>query len=259
MRAVSWNVNSLRTRLERVHGFLERHSPDLLCLQETKTTDENFPRESFEEAGYQLAIHGQKTYNGVALISKLPLEDVQIGFPGDPIPEQARVISATVGGVRFINVYIVNGKEVGSDKFEIKLAWLDALIAWLKKDHDPAQPIMILGDFNIAPEDRDVHDPDAWRGKVHFSEPEHARLKEMQQWGLTDLYRLHEEAAEKYSWWDYRGMAFRFGKGLRIDLALGTAPVVECCSGAEIDRDERKQGSWEAKPSDHAPLIINLA
>ena len=258
MRAVTWNVNSLRTRQERVLGFLERHAPDLVCLQETKCEDAKFPREAFEEAGWQLAVHGQKTYNGVALLSRLPLEEVRCGFPGDPVAEEARVISATVGGVRWINAYVINGKEVGSDKYARKLAWLDALAAWLREAHDTAEPLVLLGDYNIAPEDRDVHDPEEWRDRILFSGPEHQRLAELTNWGLKDLFRLHEKDGGHYSWWDYRSMAFRFGKGLRIDLTLGTAPVAARCTGSWIDREERRQGDWEAKPSDHAPVVLDL-
>ena len=150
MRAVTWNVNSLRPRMERVLGFLQREEPDLVCLQETKCTDEQFPREPFEEAGWHLAVHGQKTYNGVALLSREPLEDVRNGFPGDPIPEQARVISATVGGIRWIDAYVVNGKALDSDKFPIKMAWLDALTAWLRDEHDPAQPLVLETDYVVT-------------------------------------------------------------------------------------------------------------
>ena len=194
MRAVTWNVNSLRTRLERVQGFLGRHEPDLLCLQETKCTDELFPRAVFEDAGWQVAVHGQKTYNGVALLSREPLEDVVVGFPGDPAPEQARVISASVGGVRWINVYVVNGKEVGSDKYALKLAWLDALTAWLRDAHDPADPLVMLGDFNIAPDDRDVHDPEEWRDRILFSGPEHERYSFNAQVGAKDLRETYLHA-----------------------------------------------------------------
>jgi len=259
MRAISWNVNSLRTRLERVLGLLERHQPDLLCLQETKVTDEQFPREALAACGYQAAIHGQKTYNGVALLSRDALEDVQIGFPGDPVAEEARVISARLGGIRFVNVYVINGKEVGCDKFLRKMGWLDALTVWLQSLREQGEEVVVLGDFNIAPDDRDVYDPDGWRGKIHFSEPEHQKLAAMTALGLEDLYRLHHQEAGLYSWWDYRGGAFPRDHGLRIDLALGTQEAVRRCTASEIDRDERKKGSWEAKPSDHAPLLVDFA
>jgi len=259
MRAISWNVNSLRTRLERVVGLLDRHQPDLLCLQETKVTDEQFPHEAIQACGYQAAIHGQKTYNGVALLSRQPLEDVQIGFPGDPVAEEARVISARLGGLRFVNVYVINGKEVGCDKFQRKMAWLDALTTWLQSRREQGEELVVLGDFNIAPDDRDVYDPEGWRGKIHFSEPEHQKLAALTALGLEDLYRLHHQEAGLYSWWDYRGGAFPRDHGLRIDLALGSQEAVRRCTGSEIDREERKKGNWEAKPSDHAPLLVDFA
>lgn len=259
MRAISWNVNSLRTRLERVLGVLERHQPDLLCLQETKVTNEQFPHQALAEVGYKAVVHGQKTYNGVALLSKVGLEDVQLGFPNDPVAEEARVISAKLGGLRFVNLYVINGKEVGCDKYVRKMAWLDALNQWLGELRAQGDEMVVLGDFNIAPEDRDVYDPDGWRGKIHFSEEEHERLTTMQALGLEDLYRLHHDQAGLYSWWDYRGGAFPRDHGLRIDLALGSPAAVSRCTGSEIDRDERKKGTWEAKPSDHAPVIVDFS
>lgn len=258
MRAISWNVNSLRTRMERVLGVLERHRPDLLCLQETKVQDEDFPHQALAEVGYQAAVFGQKTYNGVALLSREPLEDVRCGFPGDPAPEQARVISCRSGEVRWINLYVINGKEIGSDKFQLKMAWLTALHRWITTEFSPTEPLVLLGDFNIAPEDRDVHDPDQWRGKIHCSKQERDQLAALQQWGLVDLLRLHQQEAGLYSWWDYRGGAFSRDLGLRIDLALGTQTAAARCQGARLDREERKKGAREAKPSDHVPLLVDL-
>ena len=258
MRAISWNVNSLRTRLERTVGVLERHQPDLLCLQETKVQDADFPHAAMEELGYQAAVHGQKTYNGVALISKKPLEDVRNGFDGDPAPEQARVISCVLDGVRWINVYVINGKQLGTDKFALKMEWMTALRTWMEKEFSPDDPLVILGDFNIAPEERDVHEPDLWRNKIHFSADEHAQLKGFTDWGLQDLYRKHHQDAGLFSWWDYRGGAFPRDLGLRIDLALGTPAALDRCTAASMDREERKKGDWESKPSDHIPVIVDL-
>ncbi len=258
MKAVSWNVNSVRTRFERVLGFLNRHQPDLLCLQETKVVNEDFPSQALEEKGWLVHTHGQKTYNGVALISKAPLENVSCGFPGDHIPEQARVIHGTLDGVRFINVYVVNGKEVGCDKYAMKLEWLDNLHQWMAKEFADDTPTVILGDFNIVPEDRDIWDPEGWHEKILCSTPERQRLQNILTLGFEDLHRLHTQEAGIYTWWDYRGGAFGRGFGMRIDLALGNAAAVGLCSGVEVDRDERKKGDWEAKPSDHAPLIVNL-
>lgn len=258
MRAISWNVNSLRTRFERVVAVLDRHRPDLLCLQETKVQDDDFPHQAFTELGYVSHAHGQKTYNGVALIGKEGIEDVVHGFPGDPCPEQARVISCTMGGVRWINVYVLNGKEVGCDKFELKMAWLTALRAWIADCCSPEEAVVVLGDFNIAPDDRDVHDPDKWRGKIHFSPQEHAQLQGFRDWGFTDLYRLQHAQGGLYSWWDYRGGGFERDHGLRIDLALGTPPARARCTGTHLDREERAPGEDGDKPSDHVPLLVDV-
>ncbi|HEX9794125.1 MAG TPA: exodeoxyribonuclease III [Planctomycetota bacterium] len=259
MKVITWNVNSIRTRLERTKALLARHQPDLLCLQETKTTDDVFPAAEFEALGYRCAVHGQKTYNGVALLAREPLQDVACGFPGDPIPEQARVIGATLGGVRVLDLYVVNGSAPDSAKFAVKMAWLDALRTWIEREHDPAQALLLVGDFNVAPEDRDVHDPEKWRGKIHCSDAERAHFRGLLDWGLQDLLRLHDASADVHTWWDYRMGAFHRGWGLRIDLALGTAAVAARCTAVEIDRDERKATSGEGKPSDHAPVIVTLA
>lgn len=260
MRIVTWNVNSLRTRLERVLGLLERHQPDLLCLQETKVTDDAFPHAELAAAGWRAETHGQKTYNGVALIVRkgVELTEVQRGFPGDPAPEQARVIGARLGSMRVLNLYVVNGQEVGSEKYALKLRWLDALNAWLRDAFDPAQPLVLVGDFNVAPRDEDVHDPAAWKDQVLCSEPERARLRALQAWGLADLFRLHHQGPDHHTWWDYRGGAFARGHGLRIDLALGTQIAAAACAAVRIDRDERKQGEWASKPSDHAPVLADF-
>lgn len=261
MRVVSWNVNSVRTRLDRLLGLLARHSPDLVCLQETKVEDAGFPHPALEAVGYRAETFGQKTYNGVALLVKhgVILTEVGRGFPGNPIPEQARVIHARCGGIHFVNLYVVNGQEVGSEKFALKLLWLDALTAWLRERFRADLPLVLLGDFNVAPTDLDVHDPDAWRDHVLCSPAERARLDALLQWGTQDLFRLHEPGPGHYSWWDYRAGAFARGHGLRIDLALGTPAAAALCDAARLDREERKQGDWESKPSDHAPLLLDFA
>lgn len=260
MRVITWNVNSIRTRMDRVLGLLERHRPDLLCLQETKAEDGKFPHAELAAAGWIAVTHGQKTYNGVAMVARAgaALAEVRRGFPGDPAPEQARAISATVGGIRFLNLYVVNGQAVGSEKYALKLRWLDALLAWLRDEHDPAAPLVLLGDFNVAPADEDVHDPGAWRGEVLCSEPERERLRALSAWGLSDLFRRRHAGAGYHTWWDYRGGAFARGHGLRIDLILGTPPAAEACQAVLIDREERKQGAWESKPSDHAPVLADF-
>ena len=258
MKIISWNINSMRPRMARLAALLERHQPDVLCLQETKVQDELFPVEAVEEMGYQATFFGQKTYNGVALLTREEPTDVSRGFPDDPIPEQARAIAGTVGGIRVVNLYVVNGQALDSPKFPIKLAWLDALAAWIEEQHSPAEPLIMVGDFNIAPDDRDVHDPAKWSGKVHASEPERQRLAGLVDWGFVDLHRRHTEEPGVYTWWDYRFGAFHRGWGLRIDLALGTATVAERLVEVGIDREERKKSTGEGSPSDHAPLIVTL-
>lgn len=258
MKIFTWNVNSIRTRLERVLGVLERHQPDLLCLQETKVTDELFPHEALAEVGYQAAVHGQKTYNGVALLSREPLKDVVNGFDDNPAPEQARVISCNFGGIRVINAYVVNGKDLGTPHYELKLRWLDALSNWIEANHSPDQPLLLLGDFNIIPEDRDCWDAEYWDGRILNSHPEKQALQRLLDWGLHDLFRDHNTDDDQFTWWDYRAGRFPRGHGLRIDLTLGTDAVRKMCQSSEIDRDERKKGKWEAKPSDHAPVLVTL-
>lgn len=260
MRAVTWNVNSVRTRLERLLGVLERHRPDLVCLQETKAEDAVFPHAAIEAAGYRAATFGQKTYNGVAMLTRAGVEltDTGRGFPGDPIPEQARVMHGLCGGIRFVNLYVVNGEAVGTEKYALKLRWLDALAVWLR-DHQRADaPLVLLGDFNVAPADLDVHEPEAWREQVLCTTRERLRLGVLLAWGTRDLFRLHEPGPGHYSWWDYRGGAFARNNGLRIDLALGTPGAAARCTAAALDREERHQGAWESKPSDHVPLLLDF-
>lgn len=249
MKIASWNVNSIRSRQDRALAWLARHEPDVLAIQETKVTDDKFPRAPFEDAGYHVEVFGQKTYNGVALVSRAPAEDVVRGLPDDDEDAQRRLIAGTFGGVRVVNVYVPNGKDVESDKFPYKLDWLKRLRSFLD-GFDPSDDLVLLGDFNIAPDERDLHDPEAWRGKVHFHPKEHAALAELRDWGLTDLFRVHHEEAGRFSWWDYRRLAFPRNAGLRIDLILGTASMHAACKACDIDRDERKG----KLPSDHAPV-----
>lgn len=258
MKIITWNINSIRARLPRLLALLERHRPDVLCLQEIKATEDQFPYAALEDAGYHAAVWGQKTYNGVALLAREPLQGVSRGFLGNPAADQARVLAADVMGLRIINLYVINGQEVGSDAYALKLAWLDALAAWLEQAHDPEQPLLLAGDFNIIPEDRDAHDPERWRGQVLFSDAELQRLKRLLSWGLLDLQRVLSDGGEIYSWWDYRFGAFHKGWGLRIDLLLGTRAVARRCQLVEVDREERKKSSGEGNPSDHAPVIAIL-
>lgn len=263
LKIITWNVNSIRPRLERTQALLERHAPDVLCLQEIKVEDEAFPREELEALGYHATVYGQKTYNGVAILTREPLEDVAKSFPGNPVPDEARVLGGTVAvgsseSLRLLNLYVVNGQAVGTDKYERKLDWLDALIRWLSESHDPGAPLLLVGDFNIAPEARDVHDPEQWDGKVLCSEAERERLRSLLDWGLRDLHRVFTDKGGLYTWWDYRMGAFHRGWGLRIDLGLGTVPVVNRLREVQIDRDERKKSTGEGNPSDHAPVIFNF-
>jgi len=252
MKLATWNVNSLKVRLAHVQDWLLEHQADVLCLQETKTEDANFPLPELQQAGYQVIFSGQKTYNGVAIISKLAMTDVQYGLPNfEDI--QKRMIAATVNGVRVVCVYVPNGESLDSDKYQYKLAWLAALQAWLKDEMQRYPKLALLGDYNIAPEDRDVHDPAAWEGKVLVSEPERAAFKGLQQLGLRDAFRLFEQPEKSFSWWDYRMMGFRRNHGLRIDHILLSATVE--CSACSIDKVPRKL----ERPSDHTPVLAEIS
>jgi exodeoxyribonuclease III len=258
MKLVTWNVNSVKTRLARTKGLLLRHRPDVLALQELKVSDELFPSPEFQELGYRVAVHGEAGRNGVALLSRGSMADVAESFAGDPIPDQARVVAATIDGIRVVNLYVVNGRAVGTSDYALKLRWLDALGAWIRAEHDARDPLLIVGDFNVAPEDRDVHDPELWRGSNLCSGAERERVGDLLDWGLVDLLRMHQSGPGPFTWWDYRAGAFHRGWGLRIDLALGTSVVAERCTEVLVDRDERKPTFGEGKPSDHAPLVVNL-
>jgi exodeoxyribonuclease III len=250
MKLAAWNVNSLKVRLPQLLDFLATRQPDVVCLQETKLEDTNFPKAELEAAGYQVAFSGQKTYNGVALLAKTPLADVQTGIPGFG-DEQKRVIAATTGDARIICVYVPNGQSVDSDKYQYKLEWLGALTAWLKAELARHPQLAVLGDFNIAPEDRDVHDPVAWKDQVLCSEPEREAFRQLLALGLKDSFRLFDQPEKIFSWWDYRMMGFRRNHGLRIDHVLLSAPLAAVCSESSIDRDMRKL----ERPSDHAPAM----
>ncbi len=251
MKIVTWNVNSLKVRLEQVQNWLSENQPDVLCLQETKTEDKNFPLAELQQAGFQVVYSGQKTYNGVAIISKHALTDVQYGLPFFE-DQQKRMIAATTNGVRVVCVYIPNGESLESDKYQYKLAWLKALLAWLKDELKRHPRLALLGDYNIAPEDRDVHDPVQRAGNVLVSEPERAAFKALQNLGLRDAFRLFEQAEKSFSWWDYRMMGFRRNHGLRIDHILISAGLN--CSKCSIDKTPRKL----ERPSDHTPVWADI-
>ncbi len=253
MQIATWNVNSLKVRLPQLLDWLPVNQPDVICLQETKLTDDAFPVTDIVSAGYHVAFSGQKTYNGVALISKSPLMDINAGIPGF-VDEQKRVLAATVDGVRVICVYIPNGQSIDSDKYQYKLAWLDALIEWLKSEMRRYPRLVLTGDYNIAPEDRDVHDPAAWEGNVLVSPPERERFQALQALGLQDAFRLFEQPEKSFSWWDYRAAGFRRNLGLRIDHILLSSELARHCKSCVIDKAPRKL----ERPSDHTPVIAEL-
>ncbi len=253
MDIATFNVNSVRARLEGLTRWLEEARPDAVCLQETKCVDAQFPRQQLEDLGYHVAVHGQKTYNGVAILSRAPLEDVSRGIAGLDDP-QARVISASTLGLRLRCLYVPNGSEVGSDKYRYKLAWLDALLAELA-GCDPGSPLVLCGDFNIAPDDRDLWDPDGWRERILCSTPERQRFQLLLDWGLHDAQRLLSDEPGLYTWWDYRGGAYWRGKGMRIDHFLVSEPLVGRCAALLVQRRVRQR----KRPSDHAPVVLTLA
>lgn len=255
MKIASWNVNSLNVRLPHLLQWLEAFAPDVVGLQETKLEDAKFPAEALRAAGYEIAFAGQKTYNGVALLTRRGrLEDVQVGIPGFD-DAQRRVIAATVDGVRIVNLYVVNGQDVGSDKYDYKLRWLEAVHDWLAADLGRWPEMVVLGDFNIAPDDRDVHDPLLWNdGHILTSRAERAALARIAALGFHDGFRLHHPQPGVFSWWDYRQAAFRRDLGLRIDLTLVSSPLQHAVVEAGIDREPR---TWE-RPSDHAPAWVRL-
>lgn len=254
MKLATWNVNSLKVRLPQVLEWLAAREPDIVCLQETKLEDKAFPRMEFEAAGYHAAFAGQKTYNGVAILSRLPLGDVEIGIPGFN-DEQQRLISATIGGTRIVCGYFPNGQSVGSDKYDYKLRWIEALTRWLCDETARHTRLALLGDYNIAPEERDVYDPKAWEGQVLFSGPERAAFRRLLDLGLKDAFRLFEQPEKTYTWWDYRMMAFRRNMGLRIDHILLSAELAGMCTSCTVDKEARKV----ERPSDHAPVVAELA
>ena len=253
MKLATWNVNSLKVRLPHLQDWLAREQPDVVCLQETKLEDSKFPAAELEVAGWRCAYSGQKTYNGVAILSRAPATDLTLGIPGFA-DEQKRVIAGTVDGVRVVCVYIPNGQSVDSDKYRYKLAWLEALTAWLRDELQRYPDLALLGDYNIAPEDRDVHDPAAWKDQVLCSEPERAAFRGLQALGLKDSFRLFDQPEGSFSWWDYRMNAFKRRMGLRIDHILLGEHLAPRCKAARIDVEPRKL----ERPSDHAPVIAEI-
>jgi exodeoxyribonuclease-3 len=255
VRLVTWNVNSLKARLERVEDWLATVQPDVVCMQETKLADSAFPAMTFHAMGYETAHFGEGRWNGVAILSKVGLDDVVAGF-GDGADEdpEARLLWATCGGVRVANVYVPNGRGLEEDHYQYKLAWLERLRARIADTVDPADPFVICGDFNIAPDDRDVYDPADFIGATHVSPPEREALGRLLDLGLVDVFRQHYDASGLFSWWDYRAGNFHKGKGMRIDLVLATAALAAGSTSVLIDRNARKGKS----PSDHAPVDVDL-
>lgn len=261
MKLATWNVNSLKVRLPHVLDWLAANPVDVLCLQETKQQDEDFPQQELLAAGYHSVFSGQKTYNGVAILSRAPVSDVQMGIPAlrpgsgqDFTDEQKRMIAATINDVRVVCVYVPNGQSVDSDKYYYKLGWLNALRNWLQEELKRYPKLVVLGDYNIAPEDRDVHDPVVWQGNVLVSEAERIHFQNLIKLGLRDSFRLFEQAEKSFTWWDYRMMAFRRNHGLRIDHILISEPLVVQCKACVIDKAPRKL----ERPSDHTPVVLEL-
>ncbi|MBL9078150.1 MAG: exodeoxyribonuclease III [Planctomycetes bacterium] len=254
MKITTWNVNGLRARLTHIVDFLRAHEPDVLCLQETKVPDELFPREPIEDQGYDVALFGQKGYNGLAILSRLPLADVVRGLPDDPPDAERRVLAATTGGLRVLNLYVPNGQEVGCDKYRFKLDWFRRLRAFLDAAYAATEPIVVVGDFNVTLDDRDVHDPAWWREKILCSTPERQALRAVLAFGLDDALRRHHAEAGIYTWWHYTaGAAFK-DDGLRIDYVLTSRAVTTRCTDVIVHKDLRLQKS----PSDHVPVTAVL-
>lgn len=259
MKVVTWNVNSVRARCERVYQWIKRHQPDVVCLQETKCVDGAYPRREFELLGYSSIFHGQKSYNGVAILSPHPIHDVFKGFVdlGEGEDPQARLIAGTIQGVRIISAYVPNGGRVGTTPFDYKLAWLERLRAqYLDVHHDPAEDLLLCGDFNVAPEDEDVWDADFWRDSIICHEDARAALERVTSFGLHDTFRQHHpDKTRAFSWWDYTPSSLKLNRGVRIDFVLATESMRQRCTHASIDLEEREQ----EKPSDHAPVLATFS
>jgi exodeoxyribonuclease-3 len=250
MIIASWNVNSLNVRLPHVLDWLAKQKPDVLCIQETKLTDEKFPKSELEDAGYHCEFFGEKAYNGVAILSRSTPDAVQKGFPDEVASDSKRFLEIRLGSLRIIDVYIPNGQAVGSDKFHYKLKWIERLKVYLNNHHDPQGMTVICGDFNVALENRDVYNPEELTGQILFSDEEKNAVNTLKDWGFVDTFRQHNEESGLYTWWDYRMMAFRRKMGMRIDHIWATAPLAQNCKRSWVDVEPRKL----EKPSDHAPV-----
>ncbi len=257
MKIATWNINSVRAREARLVAWLAKTAPDVICLQETKTEDAGFPETALRAAGYHAVLFGQKSYNGVAIAARaaLAIDDVARGLGDDEPDDEARVIAATVAGIRIVCAYVPNGQDLGTEKYTYKLAWYRRLRRYLDRTATPATPLILCGDFNVTSDDKDVWSPAAWAGKIHCSPDERAALAEVLGFGLIDLFRVHAPEGGVYSWWDYRGIAFFKNQGLRIDYVYATQPVAARCTACVIDRDARKGQD----ASDHAPVIATIS
>ena len=253
MKIATWNVNSLKVRLSHVLDWGEEHQLDIIALQETKVTDDKFPAAAITQAGYRVVYAGQKTYNGVAILSRSTPGEVQTDIAGLEDPDR-RILAATIDGVRVINLYVVNGREVGSEKYAHKLRWLEAVTEFVRAELERFERLVVLGDFNIAPQDRDVHDPLAWHEKILCSSPERAALGRLLDTGLHDTFRLFEQEENSFSWWDYRAAGFRRNLGLRIDLILASREMTGRCAACSIDKAPRRL----ERPSDHTPVMAQF-
>ena len=254
MKLVTWNINSIRARTQRLVGWLDANRPDVVCLQETKVEDAQFPIEAIEKLGYRAVMFGQKSYNGVAILSTAELTDVTRGFGDDPADDEARVIAATTHGIRVVDVYVPNGQDLTSDRYPYKLAWFGRLRDFLARTTSPDQPVVVCGDMNVTADDQDVWSPEAWRGQIHCSPPEREALAGMRAWGLDDVFRVLRPEGGVWSWWDYRGVSFFKDQGLRIDHILTSKVLTAKCSACVIDRAARKGQD----ASDHAPVVATF-
>ena len=255
MKIATWNVNSINIRLPVLLEWLGKTQTDVICLQETKCVDESFPYQAINEAGYQTAFFGQKSYNGVAILSKHEIEDVQKGFHDDDDEQPKRLIAGTVNGVRLVNTYIPNGSELWTDKFTFKLDWLQRLRRFFDETCDKGRDVLLCGDFNVAPDELDVWSVPVWEGKLHFSRPERAAIHHVKQWGFVDVFRKLNPDAKEYSWWDYREGSWQRNRGLRIDHIWTSPSLADKCTGCWIDKEPRAL----EKPSDHTPVIAEFA
>jgi exodeoxyribonuclease-3 len=255
MKIATWNVNSINVRMPQLLGWLETANIDVICFQETKTVDENFPIDAIRQAGYDAEFMGQKSYNGVAIISKFPITDVQKNFLDDDDESPKRMIAGTINGVRIVNTYIPNGTELWTDKFTFKLDWLQRLRRFFDETCDKNSDVLLCGDFNVATDEIDVWSVPAWEGKLHFSKPERAAMHQVKQWGFVDVFRKINPDLQEFSWWDYRDGAWQRNRGLRIDHIWTSPSLAAKCTGCWIDKSTRRL----EKPSDHAPVVAEFA